>query len=227
MSDLTNALRLAIVGAGGHGAELYAYVADLIRHGWTGEFLGYLDDAGVSQSAPAPVIGKLSAFSDRPPAFFKNLHYMTALGNNATRRHAVATLQRLYDDRLTPWTLVHPTSYVGACVDIGGDTCLAPGAIVTSRTRIGNHCILNVKVSVSHDCTIGDFVNLNPGATICGKVTIGDGAYIGAGATIRDRVTIGANSVVGAGAVVIDDVPADVTVVGVPGRVIKRHVVAV
>jgi len=216
-------LRLVIVGAGGHGAELYGYVQDLVRAGWPGECLGYLDDARGTRSAPAPVLGGLNAFLDRPPGWFQHLHYLTAMGTNEVRRHVVATLHHLYGDRLVPWTLVHPTSYVGPHVEIGAGTCLAPSAIVTCRARIGRHSILNVKVSVSHDCVIGDFVNLNPGVTICGNVTVGTGAYIGAGAIVRDRITIGPNSVVGAGSVVIDDVLADVTVVGVPGRVIKQH----
>lgn len=218
-------IRLVVVGAGGHGAELYAYVQDLIRQGWAGEFLGYLDDAPLPQHGTAPVIGTLNGFANRPPGFFQDLHYLTAMGNNDTRRHVVSTLQRLYGGQLRPWTLVHPSCYVGPQVEIGAGTCLAPGTIVTCRTRIGSHCILNVKVSVSHDCAVGHFVNVNPGVTVCGNVTIGDGAYIGAGATIRDKVTVGADSIVGAGSVVIDDVPSNVTVVGVPGRIVKRHLV--
>jgi len=40
------------------------------------------------------------------------------------------------------------------------------------------------------------------------------------GANLIQGVTVGPSSVIGAGAVVIGDVPAEVTVVGVPGRVI-------
>jgi acetyltransferase-like isoleucine patch superfamily enzyme len=70
---------------------------------------------------------------------------------------------------------------------------------------------------------IGDFANINPGATVCGWVTIGEGAYIGAGAVIKDRVSIGAWSTIGAGAVVVRDIPPNVTAVGVPARITKRH----
>ncbi len=211
--------RLVIVGAGGHGAEVSSYIQDIMGRGWEGELLGFLDDApktGMRQ------LGDLSAFVSCPDDFFKGLYYLTALGSNPTRRKVVERLQSLYGNRISPWTLIHPACHVGSDVEIGEGTCLAPGSIVTTRARIGKHCILNIKASVSHDCTIGDFANLNPGATVCGNVTVGDGAYIGAGATIKDGVIVGARTTVGAGAVVIDDVPPDVTVVGVPARIIKH-----
>jgi acetyltransferase EpsM len=219
--------RLIIVGAGGHGAEVSAYVQDIVRRGWGGQFLGYLDDDPALHALIPPWIGRLDVFADRPPEFFRDLCFVTAMGNNLARRRVVDRLERLYGDQLTPWTLLHPTCYLGPQVEIGAGSCLAPAAIVTCRTRIGRHCIVNVKASVSHDCAIGDFVNLNPGATVCGRVKVGDGAYIGAGATIIDRVSIGAGAIVGAGSVVVHDVPPDVTVVGTPARVIKQNLVSV
>jgi acetyltransferase EpsM len=215
--------RLVIIGAGGHGAELRCYMSDLSRRGWNGELLGFLDDAGLTRPG-MPVLGNLSAFVGHPPEFFENLQYLTAIGSNSVRQSLVCRLSDFYGGvGLAAWTLVHPTSYVGDQVQIGEGSCLAPGAIVTCRSQIGRHCILNVKASVSHDCAIGDFVNVNPAATISGNVVVGEGAYIGAGATIKDKVSIGAWSVIGAGAVVIEDIPARVTAVGVPARVIKRH----
>jgi sugar O-acyltransferase (sialic acid O-acetyltransferase NeuD family) len=215
--------RVLIVGAGGHGAELSVYVRDLLANGWDGEFLGHLDDAGKS-SGIMHVLGPLDVLRNSAADFFRDLWYVTAMGDNTARRRVVARMQDLYGDRITPWTLIHPRAFVGQSVVIGPGTCLAPGVIVTCRTTIGRHSILNVKVSVSHDCTVGEFVNLNPGVTICGNVRIGDGAYIGAGATVIDKVSVGAHSIIGAGAAVVNDIPANVTAVGVPARVIKRHV---
>ena len=43
---------------------------------------------------------------------------------------------------------------------------------------------------------------------------------VGAGAKILGSVTIGDNCKIGAGSVVLKDVPANSTVVGVPGRVV-------
>jgi sugar O-acyltransferase (sialic acid O-acetyltransferase NeuD family) len=222
-----NQQRLIIVGAGGHGAEVFAYVQDLLHRGWEGRFEGCLDDDPAAPAVTRHCIGGLDVFAGRPSQFFRDLTFITAMGDNEVRRRVVERLVDLYGDRLVPWTLVHPASYRGSDVEIGAGTCVAPAAIVTCRTRIGRHCIVNVKASVSHDCAIGDFVNLNPAATVCGRVTVGDGAYIGAGATIIDGIAIGRGAIVGAGSVVIHDVPPGVTVVGAPARVIKSNLVGV
>jgi acetyltransferase EpsM len=216
--------RLVILGAGGHGAELQAYVRDLARRGWPGEFLGFLDDAlAPGRNSNLEILGPLDTFLNCAPEFFENLFYLTALGSNSIRKRVVERFEALYGDCIAPWTLIHPLAWTGEEVVVGAGACLAPGATVTSRVRIGRHVILNVKASVSHDCVVGDYVNINPGATVCGKVTIGDGAYIGAGATLIDTVSVGRNAIIGAGAVVINDIPDDVTAVGVPARIVKHH----
>ena len=52
--------------------------------------------------------------------------------------------------------------------------------------------------------------------------TIGDNVMISAGAKIIGSFTVGENSKIGAGSVVIEEVPPNCTVVGVPGRIVKR-----
>jgi sugar O-acyltransferase (sialic acid O-acetyltransferase NeuD family) len=211
---------LYVVGAGGHGRELHSYFQDLRAAGWSSSLKGYLDDGiPAGRHGSLEVIGSLSALATGQGPFT----YITALGSNGLRRNIVSKLTDLYGDRLAAFTLRHPLAYVGTDNAIGEGTCLAPGSIVTSRATIGRHCIVNIKASISHDCRIGDFVNINPGATLCGTVTVGDGAFIGAGAVIRENVSIGAWSVIGAGAVVVRDVPANVTAVGVPVRIMKTN----
>ena len=52
--------------------------------------------------------------------------------------------------------------------------------------------------------------------------TVGNNVVIGAGAKVLGNIVIGDNSYIGANAVVVKDVPANSTVVGVPGRVTKQ-----
>lgn len=49
-----------------------------------------------------------------------------------------------------------------------------------------------------------------------------ENVFIGAKAIILGDITIGENSKIGAGAVVTKDVPADSTVVGNPGIILKK-----
>jgi acetyltransferase EpsM len=149
--------------------------------------------------------------------------YITAVGDNASRKKIVEKVAGFNLSNLVPFTLRHASAWQGGDVEIGAGTLLAPQSLVTTRCQIGKHCILNVKASLAHDCHIGDFCNINPAATLCGGVELGDGCYIGAGAVAIEKRKIGAWTIVGAGAVVTRDLPAGVTAVGVPARIIKRR----
>lgn len=53
--------------------------------------------------------------------------------------------------------------------------------------------------------------------------TVRKGALVSAHAQVIGPIEVGAGAKVGAGAVVVSDVPADVTVVGVPAKVVRVH----
>lgn len=86
-------------------------------------------------------------------------------------------------------------------------------------------------VIIGETAVIGDNVTLYQGVTLGGTgkehgkrhPTVEDNCLISAGAKVLGSFTIGANSKIGAGSVVLAPVPPDSTVVGVPGRVVKRH----
>ena len=89
-------------------------------------------------------------------------------------------------------------------------------------------------VIVGETTIIGDNVTLYQGVTLGGTgkehgkrhPTIGNNVMISAGAKVLGSFTIGDNSKIGAGSVVLSAVPPGSTVVGVPGRVVKRNNVA-
>lgn len=86
-------------------------------------------------------------------------------------------------------------------------------------------------VVIGETTVIGDNVTLYQGVTLGGTgketgkrhPTIEDNVMISAGAKIIGSFTVGANAKIGAGSVVIREVPANCTVVGVPGRVVKQN----
>lgn len=213
-----------MIGAGGHGAEIYSYFRDSLQENGRGQLIGFLDDSAPSgRHGELPVIGAIEALVDYEKAFFQGLYYLTAIGCNKTRKEIVHRVEALYGSLMLPWTLIHPASSIGKDVLIGAGTCIGPHVTLTTRIRIGQHVIVNVNASVSHDCVLEDFVCLNPGVTICGNVHIGEGTYVGAGTTIINGITVGRNSIIGAGAVVVRDIPDNVTALGVPARVIHTH----
>ncbi len=86
-------------------------------------------------------------------------------------------------------------------------------------------------VIIGETTVIGDNVTLYQGVTLGGTgkehgkrhPTVGDNVMISAGAKVLGSFTIGDNSKIGAGSVVLSEVPSGSTVVGVPGRVVKRN----
>lgn len=112
-------------------------------------------------------------------------------------------------------------------VQLGEGAILSPFVTLTSNIRIGRHFHANLYSYVEHDCVIGDFVTFAPGVKCNGNVVIEDRAYIGAGAVIKQGepgapLVIGRGVVVGMGAVVTKSVPAGVTVVGNPAKVMNK-----
>lgn len=82
--------------------------------------------------------------------------------------------------------------------------------------------ILNTSCCIEHDCVVGVCTHISPGASLAGGVQIGDASWIGIGASVRQQIHIGDNVVVGAGAAVVSDISDNMTVAGVPARVLDR-----
>ena len=70
---------------------------------------------------------------------------------------------------------------------------------------------------------VDDYVTIAPGATLSGAVRVGEGADLGTRCTAIQGIAIGAWSVVGAGAVLTAAVAPNVTVVGIPAKIIKSR----
>jgi len=101
-----------------------------------------------------------------------------------------------------------------------------PGAEIGRRVFIdhGDGVVIGETTVIGDDVTIYQGVTLGGTGKDIGKrhPTIGNGVTIGAGAKVLGPITIGDHSKVGAGAIVLKDVPADCTVVGNPGRIVKK-----
>ncbi|KPF48242.1 hypothetical protein IP87_17885 [beta proteobacterium AAP121] len=102
-----------------------------------------------------------------------------------------------------------PTLYISTS-KIGPGLFIQHGfATVIAAKEIGANCWINQQV------TIG-FSNATDHPTLL------DNVVVNAGAKIIGDVTVGSNSTVGANAVVVKNVPDNVTVVGVPARIVRR-----
>ena len=143
---------------------------------------------------------------------------------NSRVREKIA--HRLEADGIGLWSISADNVILMDEVQISEGFALSPFVTITSNIKIGKYFHANLYSYVEHDCVIGDFVTFAPGVKCNGNIHIHDHAYIGAGAMIKQGtpdqpLVIGKGAIVGMGAVVTKSVPAGVTVVGNPARIIS------
>jgi serine O-acetyltransferase len=101
---------------------------------------------------------------------------------------------------------IHPGATIGQrfFIDHG------MGIVIGETAEIGNNC------SIYHGVTLGG-TTWNKGKR---HPTLEDDVVIGAGAKILGPITIGKGSHIGSNSVVVKNVPAESTVVGIPGHIV-------
>lgn len=100
-----------------------------------------------------------------------------------------------------------------------------PGATIGRRFFIDH----GAGVVIGETAIVGDDVTLYHGVTLGGTTwsggkrhpTLEDGVLVGAGAKVLGPITVGARARVGANSVLIADVPPGMTVIGIPGKVVR------
>lgn len=104
---------------------------------------------------------------------------------------------------------IHPGASIGRRFFIDHGACV----VIGETAEVGND------VTLYHGVTLGG-TSWNKGKR---HPTLADGVVVGAGAKILGPITIGERVRVGANSVVVKNVPADRTVVGVPGRIVDTR----
>lgn len=212
----------AIYGASGCGRSLMPVARQqLQRDGLTAE-LYFIDDR----------FDQPTVWNGHPAvnyATFQQLqasskHVVIAIANSRIREKIALQLQQ---DEIKMWSIYADNVVLMDEVELGEGSALSPFVTVTSNIRIGKCFHANLYSYVEHDCLIGDYVTFAPGVKCNGNIHIHDHAYIGAGAVIKQGtpnqpLVIGQGAVVGMGAVVTKSVPAGVTVVGNPARIMQK-----
>ncbi|MBR4965265.1 MAG: serine O-acetyltransferase, partial [Lachnospiraceae bacterium] len=145
------------------------------------------------------------------PSFKVMLHYRLA---HKLYERKMYFLARYISQRAVRRTgiEIHPGAVIGEGLFIDHGT----GVIIGETTIIGNNVTLYQGVTLGG--TGKEHGKRHP--------TIKDNVMISAGAKVLGSFTVGENSKIGAGSVVLAEVPPNCTVVGVPGRIVKRDNVA-
>ena len=147
-----------------------------------------------------------------------------AIANSQVREKLT---ERLHQDQVQLLSIAAQNVIVQDEVELAEGSLLCSFVCLTSNIKIGKCFHANLYSYLAHDCVIGDYVTFAPGVKCNGNIHIEDHAYIGTGAILKQGtpdkpLVIGKGAIVGMGAVVTKDVPAGVTVVGNPARILEK-----
>ncbi len=224
--------KVVILGAGGHARETLGIFEEWKSAGPGAEarewdVLGFVDEDPAKHGTLVdgkPVLGGFSWFTDAQGglryAGGDGLRVICAVGSGPGRRRLVNRARQM---GLAFCSAISPRASVSPLASIGEGSMIAPGAVIGPQVTVGEHVIINVGCTVSHEARLGDYCTLAPGVHIAGNTRLGDGCDLGIGTVTIQGISIGEWSIVGAGCVLIEDVLPNVTVVGVPARVIKSR----
>ena len=210
---------IVIIGASGHAKVvadiIFARKKDLNEEI---EIIAFLDDnykkLKYKKIFGIPIIGDLNKIED---LYKKGYLFVIAIGNNHIRKKIFERY-----NKLKYYTVIHPKAIIAKEVLIGEGTVIMANVVINSYSVIGKQCILNTASVIEHDNILANYVHISPNATLCGEVHVNNCSWVGATSVIKQQISIGENVIIGAGPVVIDDIEGNCTVVGNPGRIIKK-----
>src|SRR5688572_8203322 len=162
--------------------------------------------------------GDIAAALERDPAARSALEVVLVYpGFHARLAHRLANALYRRRVRIVPRAIMHVTRFVTGIE-------IHPGATIGPRFFIDH----GMGVVIGETAEIGADVTLYQGVTLGGTSTrrvkrhptLRDGVVVGAGGKVIGAVEIGENARIGAGSVVVTNVPANATVVGVPGHIV-------
>lgn len=203
---------MLVAGAGGHALECF----DILSQKALPDLVEFFDDITSEQMVlqKYAIIRELNRVESH---FAKDPRFILAVGNPRYRLlfyekfiQAGGTMVNLlgFHNTISPFARFEGADIFNHC-------------FIGSQVQIGKGTLVNTGAQVHHEVQVGEFCEISPRAVILGAAIIGDQTRIGANATILPKIKIGNRVIIGAGSVITKDVPDNVTVVGVPGRIIK------
>lgn len=207
------ALRVLVLGAGGHGQVVADALFCAAAQGAAVEPVGFLDDdPALAGARPLGlcVWGPLAALATTP-----HDAVILGIGSNVVRKRLYLELAARGERFILA---IHPGATIGGGVTLGSGVVVCAGAIINTGAHIGANVIINSGAIVEHHNHVGDHAHIAPGARLGGDVRVGEGTLVGIGAIVLPQQQVGDWCIVGAGAVVLRPVADGLTVAGVPAQ---------
>lgn len=203
---------MIIAGAGGHALECF----DILTQNGVPDLLEFFDDVRKDNFVleKFPIIKNQESLIKH---FVQDPRFILAVGNPKYRILFYERFIKAGGKMVNLLGLHHSISPFAQFegVDIFNH------CFIGSQVQIGKGTLVNTGAQIHHEVQVGEFCEISPRAVILGAANIGNQTQIGSNATVLPKVRIGNDVIIGAGSVITKDVPDNVTVVGVPGKIIK------
>ena len=211
---------IVIIGAGGMAREVRWLIEDINREKKVFYFLGYivsdLKKVGKLDSKDL-ILGDYSWFEKNE---LSKINVAIGIGKPIFRLKVIKELSQIKKNISYP-NLIHPSvKFDYNSISLGKGVIICANTILTVNIKLNDFVLINLSCAIGHESEIGKGSVISMLTQVSGGVVIGKGVLIGSGATILQYLEIGDSSTVGAGAVLTKSIPENVTVVGIPAKII-------
>lgn len=211
--------RLAIIGAGEFGLQIYNLVTQFSLY----EVVGFFDDEKPADSfiiKNCKVIGKI----DKAVSFYYQKNFdeiIIAIGYRD-----IQAREQIYTklSKEIPFaTIIHPSCIIDKTAKIGSGVVMYAGCIVDKNVCIEDNVLLNLRVTVSHDTRIGKNSYISPCSVFSGFVSLGKNNFVGTGAVFKNDINICDNNIFGIGAIITKDISEKGIYIGNPANIKQKQ----
>lgn len=206
---------IIIIGGGGFAKEVIWLANDCSR-----KVRGVLDDSAETHNTQvqgATVLGNVSSWVN-----YKDCEFIIAIGSPRTRQKVLDKMLTFGEPDFA--TLIHPSVRLSNTVSIGEGSIICAGSILTADISLGKHNILNLNVTVGHECEFADYVTIAPMVAVSGNVKLQYLVEVGTGAVIRQGLELAEGSMLGMGGILTKNIPERIIFAGNPAKKLKEIV---
>lgn len=205
--------KIAIIGAGGFGQEVFCIWRDvLMNEGTDYQFIGFFDDAeNLKNNFYGNVVGNINDLNQFP----EELNIAIAIGNPI---HLKSIKQKIKNDKILFPNIIHPTALFldSDFLEIGQGNIFSAECLISCGVKIGQFNIFNTRATLGHHDCVGDYNVFSPNVQISGNVKIGNGNLFGFNSGVIQNKSIGEGNTLGAGSILLRNIKNNDTYTGNP-----------
>lgn len=204
-------IKLILIGAGGHAKS----VVDAIDNSKY-ELCGFIDENKKGKHLEIPIFGaQIEDITN-----YKEFSYFVSIGDVYYRK---SWFDKIINMDLNVINIIDSSAIISPSAKIGIGNFVGKMSVINANAKIGNNNIINTKSLIEHECIVGNNTHISTNSVINGNVEVEDNVFMGSSSVCNGQLKIGHDTIIGSGTVIIENVPARVTMVGVPARIIKRR----